>query len=124
MQKGELMEAARERNKQIYEEYLKGAKKKELAEKYGVSPTRIGMIIRWEEDWIAYSKNEVFQVLMELCDDEQLISKTITVLSRMGAVTKEELLKVERKKLKKTRLCGAVMEELIMKMKEKIEKEE
>lgn len=121
MKKGAFMKSEKERNRKIYQEYLEGATYTELAEKYSVSTTRVRKIFQMEKMREECNENEVFKVLFALCDDEQLISKTITVLQRIGATSKEELLKLDRKTIKKARNCGVVMVELIMKMKEEME---
>jgi DNA-directed RNA polymerase alpha subunit len=63
----------------------------------------------------------VFILLEAFCEDEQLKSKTLTVLKRMGATEAEELLKVDEKQIKKARNCGPKMQELIFKIKEEIQ---
>ena len=56
------------------------------------------------------------------CEDEQLKSKTTTVLERMEATTLEVFLALEEKQIKKARGCGPKMQELIFKIKEELEK--
>lgn len=112
------MEAARERNRQMYEEYLEGATFTELAKRYEVSVTRARSLCKMEKVREEHLRHEVFRVLFILTDDEQMISKTITVLERLGATTIEEVLKLDRKVLMKTRNCGTVITELIMNAKE------
>lgn len=117
------MEAARERNRQIYKERLKGATFTELAEKYSISTTRIRTIFQLEEEKEKYKENEVYNALTTLCDDDQLIAKTLTILKRKDAMTPTELIKLDRKMLKKTRNCGEKMQDLIIEMQEFLEKD-
>ena len=116
------MEVATERNKQIYEDRKKGATLVELQEKYQVTAVRVREIVRREKQKEENESNEVYAVLISLCDDEKFVTRTYTVLQRIGATTVEELLKLDQKQVKKARNCGPLMQELIMKMKEEIEK--
>lgn len=112
----------KERNKQIYEDKMNGLTYSALQEKYDISASRVNQICKKEEKKEFYKTNDVYSLLISLCEDEKFISKTFTVLKRIGATTEEEILKLDRKTLKKTRNCGLLMEDLIMKMKESIEK--
>lgn len=116
------METAKERNKQIYEERKTGLKYAELQEKYNISVARLNEICMKEAKKERYKKNDVYSLLISLCDDDKLIARTFTVLKRIGATSEEEILKLDRNILKKTRNCGPVMQDVIMKMKEAIEK--
>ena len=116
------METSRERNRQIYEERKKGAKYAELQEKYDISAARANEIFQREEKRENDKQKEVLAVLHALCDDEKMVSRTTTVLERLGATSVEMFLGLDEKKVKKARNCGPVMQELIMKMREEIEK--
>ena len=116
------MKAETERNREIYEEYLKGVSCKEIAEKYSLTIPRVKGLIEREEKREKNRSNEIFVLLESFCGDEQLKSKTLTVLERIGATTKETILALDEKQLKKTRNCGPKMQELILRIKEEIEK--
>lgn len=116
------METSRERNRQIYEERKKGVKYAQLHEKYDISAARASEIFQREEKREADKQNEVLTFLYALSDDEKMISRTTTVLERLGATTVDRFLELDEKKVKKARNCGPVMQELIMKMKIEIEK--
>lgn len=117
------MEERKERNKQIYQEYLDGKKYSDLAKNYSLTISRIQGICRKEKQKILNHENEIYQVLMEVCTDEKLVNRTFTVLKRLDAITEEEFLKLDRDILKKTRNCGFVMAEIIIKGKAVLEKE-
>lgn len=112
------------RNRKIYEEWLKGKTVKELAEKYSVSTSRISDICKREKQKDEYKVNDVYKLIISLCEDEKFCTKTFRVLLKMGVTSEEEIVKLDREILRKTRHCGVVMEELIMRMKELIENRE
>lgn len=116
------MKAEKERNRLIYEECLNGASYKELAEKYSISISRAKGIFDKEDKKEKNRSNEIFVLLEAFCEDEQLKSKTLTVLERIGATEVDILLGLDEKTLKKTRCCGPKMQELILKIKGEIEK--
>ncbi len=116
------METSKERNKQIYEDRKKGATYSELQEKYDISVARANEIFQREDKKEENKSNEVYATLISLCEDDQLIAKTFTVLNRLGVTTAEELIKVDQKTIKKARGCGPKMQNLIMEMKETIAK--
>jgi len=116
------MKAETERNRTIYEECLNGASYKQLAEKYGITPSRVKDLFEREDKKEKNRSNEIFLLLETFCEDEQLKSKTLTVLERMEATTTEVFLGLDEKKIKKARGCGPKMQELILKIKEELEK--
>ena len=116
------MKAELERNRTIYEACLEGASFKELAERYSITPSRVKDLFEREKKKENYRSNEVYVLLESLCDDEQLKSKTVTVLERMKAMNAEILLGLEAKQIKKARNCGEKMQELIFKIREELEK--
>ncbi len=116
------MKAEKERNRAIYEECKNGASYKELAEKYGITASRVKDLFEREEKKEQNRSNEIFVLLEALCEDEQLKSKTQTVLERIEATSVESLLALDAKSIKKARNCGPKMQELIMKIKEELEK--
>lgn len=118
------MNAETERNRAIYEECLNGATFSAVARKYSITPSRVKGVFEREAKREQNRLNPVFILLESLCEEEQLYSKTVTVLERIEATTEEAILALDRKKLKKTRNCGQVMEDLLMKMKEEIEKKD
>jgi len=119
---GKIMKAETERNRTIYEECLNGASYKQLAEKYGITPSRVKDLFEREDKKEKNRSNEIFLLLETFCEDEQLKSKTLTVLERMEATTTEVFLGLDEKKIKKARGCGPKMQELILKIKEELEK--
>lgn len=118
------MNAEKERNRKIYEECLNGATYAEVAKKYAITISRVKNLYQKEVAKEENRSNKVFALLESLCDDEQLQSKTVTVLKRIEATTIDAVLALDIKTLKKTRNCGPVMQELIIKMQEEIRKKE
>lgn len=116
------MKAEKERNKEIYEDCLKGVSYKELAEKHGITVARVKDLFEREDKKEKYRSNEIFVLLETLCDDDQLKAKTMTVLERMQATTVDVFLALDVKTIKKARNCGPKMQELIFKIKEELEK--
>ena len=116
------MKAEKERNRTIYEECLNGASYKELAEKYSITVSRVKGIFDREEEREKNRTNEIFSLIEEMCEDEQLKSKTFTVLKRIGATEVEAFLGYDEKQLKKARNCGEKMLELLLKIKEELKK--
>lgn len=61
---------------------------------------------------------------MSLTDNEEMITRTITVLERNKLNTDEAILNVTRKELLKCRNCGEVMIDLILRIAESIRSEQ
>ena len=61
---------------------------------------------------------------MSLTDNEEMITRTITVLERNKLNSDEAILNVTRKELLKCRNCGEVMIGLILRIAESIRKEQ
>ncbi len=116
------MKAEKERNRAIYEECLKGASFKEVAEKYSLSQSRVKGLFEREDKKEKNRSNEIYILMETICEDEQLKSKTVTVLERLNAMSVESLLALDAKQIKKARNCGEKMQELILKIREELEK--
>lgn len=116
------MGSDKNRNKEIYEAYLKGVKKCELAVKYEVSNSRIRQIIEKEKRKEEKGKEDVYIIMKSLCKDESLLARTITVLERNGIFTEEDFLTLDRKSLLKLRNCGTQMTDFIMEVQDVIKK--
>ena len=117
------MEEFKERNKAIYEAHLQGKTVGELAEEYKVSQHRIRIICEHEQKKIDKKDDRLYNLLFELSDNEQLSTKACTVLHRAGVDNEVEIVKLDRKQIRKLRGCGAKMEELIMNVIEEIRKD-
>lgn len=113
------MAIEKERNRQIYEAYLNGDKYSDLAQKYSLTISRIKEICKREKKRGVCQENALYQLLMEVCEDEIFVGRTFTVLERIGVTTIEEMLKLDRNTLRKTRNCGKLMQALILKARER-----
>ena len=71
----------------------------------------------------AYHADDIYIKILSLTEDKKNATRAYTVLNRLGVNIKEEIIKIDRNRLKKTRSCGPKTEELIMKLKEVIEME-
>lgn len=112
------MDAKLERNREIFEERLNGAPFTKLAEKYGISANCVRTIFNREQKKEELKNHKYYQLLRELTDNEEMISRTIHVLERNGLDSNEAILNVTRKELLKCRNCGEVMTDLILKIAE------
>ncbi len=117
------MEIDDSRNSKIYQEYIDGATYEALGKKYLVSAARIGAIVKNEKRKAEHNANHIYGLISSLCDDKKVVTRTYTLLERLGATTEEEILKLDRNTLKKARNCGEKIECIIMKLKEIIEKD-
>ena len=116
-------EIAESRNQKIYTEFLNGATCDELSREYSVSSVRIREIVKNEKRKEEYQTDELYRLIQTLTDDRKNATRVYTLLSRLNVHLKEEVLEIDRERLKKLRNCGSKMEELIMKLKEVIEKD-
>jgi len=118
------MDAKVERNREIYEKRLQGVGYRELGEEYGITPNCARLIYEREKKKEERKENPIYAYLLTLTDNEEIISRTCTILRRNNLETKEELIKVERNYLlKKVRNCGEVITDLIMQMAEHFKEE-
>lgn len=116
------MEEGKSRNREIYEAYLSGVKLSELSREYGVSHSRIQQLVKKEKKKDDREKESLYLIMKELCDDEVLLVRTITVFERNGIYTEEELMQLDKKAVSKLRNCGIKMTEFIMEVQEEIKK--
>ena len=116
------MRAELERNRAIYEEHMKGASFKELAEKYSVSSARAKELFEREEKKENYRSNEIYILLEKFCEDEQLKTKTVSVLEREQAMNVEGFVALNVRNIKRIRNCGLKMQSVLLKILEEIEK--
>lgn len=114
------MESIKERNRQIYERHLNGATYSELTKRYSITSSGIREVCKREKRREEYRSNAMYRLLVSLCEDEKFATRTFTVLRRIGATTEEEIVKLDRETLQRTRNCGQAMEQVIMKMKEHV----
>jgi len=117
------MEENKERNRKIYEERLSGKTIADLSCEYGVCEQRIKHIYDQEQRKEDKKDDRLYQLLFALSDNDQLSTKACTVLRRAGADSEAEIVKLDRKQLKKLRGCGSKMEDLIMRVIEEIRKD-
>lgn len=118
------MEENKERNRTIYEKRMLGKTAAELSDEYGVCELRIKHICEQEQRKEDKKDDRLYQLLFRLSDNDQLSTKACTVLRRAGADSEAEIVKLDRKQLKKLRGCGSKMEDLIMSVIEEIRKDD
>ncbi len=109
-----MAEAKTERNREIYEARLRGETFTKIAERYGVTVPSVRSIFEKEQKKEELKKLRIYQVLLTLTDDEQIIMKTMRVLRINHLDSKEALLGVTKKELLKCNNCGEVMANLIL----------
>ncbi len=119
-----MAEAKLERNREIYEARERGASFSELGREYGVTSSCIKTIYEREKKKEELKQHKYFNILMSLTDNEEMITRTITVLERNKLNSDEAILNVTRKELLKCRNCGEVMIGLILRIAESIRKEQ
>lgn len=119
-----MAEAKLERNREIYEARERGASFGELGREYGVTGSCIKTIYEREKKKEKLKQHKYFNILVSLTDNEEMITRTITVLERNKLNTDEAILNVTRKELLKCRNCGEVMIDLILRIAECIRKEQ
>lgn len=108
------MEAKLERNREIYEAREGGVSFSELGRKYGVTSTCVKTIYEREKKKEELKQHKYYNILVSLTDNEEMITRTITVLERHNLNTDAAILNVTRKELLKCRNCGEVMTDLIL----------
>ena len=118
------VEAKLERNKDIYEKRLSGKTFTEIGEQYGVTSNRARLIFENEKRKEELKQHKYYNVLVSLTDNEEMITRTITVLERYKLNTDEAIVSVTRKELLKCRNCGDVMIDLILRIAERIRNEQ
>ena len=112
------------RNKQIYEDRLKGLTFVEIGEKYGISKNCARLLFVQEQRYEERKQNKLYQLISSLSDNQEFITRTYNVLVRNNLDSKEAILNVTPKELLTYRNCGKAMIDLIMKMAEKLRRED
>ena len=112
------------RNKQIYEDRLKGLTFAEIGEKYGISKNNARMHYVQEEREQERRQNKLYQLVNSLSDNQEFVTRTYNVLVRNNLDSKEAILNVTPKELLTYRNCGTAMIGLIMKMADILRKED
>lgn len=118
-----MVEAKVERNRKIYEARESGVSFSELGQKYGVTSTCVKTIYEREKKKEKLKQHKYYNILVSLTDNEEMITRTITVLERYNLNTNEAILNVTRKELLKCRNCGEVMIDLILRIADSLRKE-
>jgi DNA-directed RNA polymerase alpha subunit len=112
------------RNKQIYEDRLKGLTFVEIGEKYGISKNCARLLFVQEQRYEERKQNKLYQLICSLSDNQEFVTRTYNVMVRNNIATKEAILNVTRKELLTYRNCGKAMIDLIMKMADILRKED
>ena len=106
------MRGNRERNYEIYKACLEGTTTdKKLAEKYGVSESRIQQIFKTESKRENYKANDEMYHVLELVwgEDKYMLIRTYNVLQKMNALDFEVFVNLPPKKIKLAKGCGEKM---------------
>ena len=119
------MESTKERNRKIYEEYLRGGvTQSELAEKYGLSTARITQLVKDGKEREIEEQSVIYQLLKPVCEDNKLITKIMTVLKRKGLDNVEDFMSLDKKKMKKLWYFGPIMEDIVIRAQEEYKKKD
>ena len=112
------------RNKQIYEDRLKGLTFVELSEKYGISKNCARQLFVQEQRDEERRQNKLYQIINSLSDNHEFVTRTYNVMVRNNIDTKEAILNVTPKELLTYRNCGKAMIDLIMRLADILRKED
>ncbi len=118
------MQENKGRNRKIYDSINQGSSYAEMAAEYGVCEHRIKIIYEQVQKKEDKKDDRLYNLLYEFSENEQLSTKACTVLRRAGVDNQTAIVKLDRKQLRKLRGCGAMMEELIMRVIEELRKDE
>ncbi len=113
-----------ERNKEIYEDRMAGLKFREIGDKYGLSYNCARQLFVQEKKKEERKQSRLYNLLASLSDNREFVTRTYNVLTRNNLDTKEAILNVTPKELRKCRNCGKVMIDLIMQMADILRKED
>lgn len=111
-----MQDAKVERNREVYEDRLSGMSIAKLSEKYGVTGQCIKTIIEREERKERLRDYRWYQILEEVADCEEMVTRTVHVLERSGYDSEEAIMSVTRNELLRCRNCGEAMIKLIFRI--------
>ena len=112
------------RNKQNYEDRLKGLTFVEIGEKYGISKNCARLLFVQEQRYEERKQNKLYQLISSLSDNQEFITRTYNVLVRNNLDSKEAILNVTPKELLTYRNCGKAMIDLIMRLADALRKDD
>ena len=106
----------KERNEEIYNEWMAGASLVALAQKHNITSTRIRSICLKLQKKHALEEDALFLAIRKKTDNEDFAIKTYHVLKRNDIHTLADARKLTEKRIDTLWQCGPVMKELIQKL--------